>query len=199
MKISSAQMLAKARLNEWSLINKYVFGMGDLNAQDADGFTLVMYAVLFRHDAIVAMLAGNKANLSLTTSRGNDALRIAIRLKYMFAIGVIVECFEGSPMIEAICMGATTLPLTGANRRCNRGFSPLYYAMEYNGNVDMIQKVYDRGAKPEEYVNCHIPYVTAFDFATSKQRHIFDKHPLSNLFTIFPSDAQFHKGRTLVL
>ncbi|HEX4949648.1 MAG TPA: ankyrin repeat domain-containing protein, partial [Blastocatellia bacterium] len=145
-----------------------------VNAQDADGTTPLMHAVVTAEADCVKLLLDQAADPNLSNKAGATALMWAVndlkKVQLLLARGANVNAVskdEKSPLRMALSLPNSmavvqTLLAKGANvnQADKRGFTPLMMA-GFSGNLELIQLLLAKGADPKAKTKDGFTYLVA--------------------------------------
>ena len=152
----------------------------NLNAQDGDGTTLLMYAVANAGADCVKVLLDKGADPNLNNKAGATALMWAVndlkKVQLLLDKGAHVNAVskdEKSPLGLALNL-PNSLPVAQAllakganvNQADKRGFTPLMFA-GFSGNLELIQLLLAKGADPKAKTKDGFNYLSAMANSTN--------------------------------
>lgn len=146
----------------------------NINAQDADGTTPLMHAIVNAEADCVKLLLDKGADPNLSNKAGATALMWAVndlkKVQLLLAKGANVNAVskdEKSPLQMALRL-PNPMPVVQAllakganvNQADKRGFTPLM-AAGFSGNLDLIQLLLAKGADPQAKTKQGLTYLIA--------------------------------------
>ena len=152
----------------------------NINAQDADGTTPLMHAVVNAGADCVKLLLDKGADPNLSNKAGATALMWAVndlkKVQLLLAKGANVNAVskdEKSPLRLALNL-PNPMPVVKAlfakganvNQADKRGFTPLMFA-GFSGNLELIQLLLAKGADPKAKTKDGLTYLKAIVFSTN--------------------------------
>ncbi len=154
----------------------------NLNAQDADGTTPLMYAVVNAEADCVKLLLDKGADPNLSNKAGATALMWAVsdlkKVQLLLDRGANVNAVsqeKNSPLLLALNL-PNTLPVVRAllakgadvNQADAKGNTPLI-AAGFNGNLEVVQTLLAKGADPKAKTKRELTYLNAIAFGNNAE------------------------------
>ena len=161
-------------------IKTWLASGANINAQDADGTTPLMHAVVNAGADCVKLLLDKGADPNLSNKAGATALMWAVndlkKVQLLLAKGANVNAVskdEKSPLRLALNL-PNPMPVVKAlfakganvNQADKRGFTPLMFA-GFSGNLELIQLLLAKGADPKAKTKDGLTYLKAIVFSTN--------------------------------
>ncbi len=152
----------------------------NINAQDADGTTPLMHAVVNAEAVCVKLLLDQGADPNLSNKAGATALMWAVsdlkKVQLLLAKGANVNAIskdEKSPLRLALTLPNSAavvkaLLAKGANAKQadKNGFTPLMFA-GFAGNLELVQLLLAKGADPKAKTKDGLTYLVAITNSTN--------------------------------